>query len=148
MFSSFTLQIILGMFFLTILFFILIVVFILKKQKIDKNQDMIKNFDTYMAVLQYHMERAFEIVHKDQILIYSLEATGIPDDKFSEASSSFGNLVIKMMGPMLYDEFRYLYGGDDALLFNVIEYFNTKYETDEIRAAAIDNLTTGEEEEK
>ncbi|MBY9000060.1 MAG: hypothetical protein KGD64_04030 [Candidatus Heimdallarchaeota archaeon] len=148
MFSSFALQIILGMFFLTILLFILIVVFILKKQKIDKNQDMIKNFDTYMAVLQYHMERAFEIVHKDQILIYSLEATGVPDDKFSEASSSFGNLVIKMMGPMLYDEFRYLYGGDDALLFNVIEYFNTKYETDEIRAAALDNLTTDEEEEK
>ena len=146
MFSSFAFEIILGMFFLLISSFISVV--ILKKHKIDKNQNMIKNFDTYMAVLQYHMERAFEIVHKDQILIYSLEATGVPDDKFSEASSSFGRLVIKMIGPMLYEEFRYLYGGEEALLFNVIEYFNTKYETDEIRAAALDNLTTGEEEEK
>jgi hypothetical protein len=148
MFSSFAVEIILGMFFLSILLFILIVVFMSQKNKIVKNQNIIENFDTYMGVLQYHMERAFEIVHKDQILIYSLEATGIPDDKFSEASSSFGNLVIKMMGPMLYGEFRYLYGGDEALLFNIIEYFNTKYETDEIRAAALDNLTTGEEEEK
>jgi len=131
-----------------ILMFIVTIIVIVRKQEIQKKQNILDHFDSYVAILQYHMERAYEIIHKDQILIYSLEATGIPNDKFDEASSSYGRLVIKMMGPMIYDELKYLYGGDDALTFNIIEYFNIKYETDEIRSTALDNLTMGEEENK
>lgn len=142
-----TYLIISGIIVLIAMFFVTIAV-VLKHQNTEKRKTMIDHFDIYVGILQFHMEKAYEIIHKDQILIYSLEATGIPDDKFKYASESFGKLTIKMMGPMIYDELQYLYGGDEALLFNIIEFFNTKYETDEIRSTAIENLTLDEEEIK
>jgi len=134
-------------FLILVIALIVAIIFIKRGQDIQKKQNIFEHFDGYIAILQYHMEKAYDIVHKDQILIYSLEATGIPDDKFDEASSSFGKLVIKMLGPMLYGELRYLYG-DDALIFNIVEYFNSKYEADEIRSTALENLTADEEEIK
>jgi hypothetical protein len=117
---------------------------IIRKQNIDRRKHMMDHFDSYAGILNYHMEKAFDIIHKDQILIYSLEATGISDEHFDAASKSFGKLVIKMIGPMLYKEFVYMYGDENTFIYNVIEYFNTRYETDEIRQQALENLSEEE----
>lgn len=137
--------IILGFVFLFVMFFSSIAV-IIRHQNIQKRKTMMERFDTYAAVLQYHMERAYEIIHKDQILIYSLEATGVPDEKYNSASNSFCKLVIKLVGPMIYKELKYLYGDVETLTFNMAEYFSTKYDEDEIRSSALDDLTSDEEE--
>lgn len=137
--------IILGFVFLFVMFFSSIAI-IIRHQNIQKRKTMMERFDTYAAVLQYHMERAYEIIHKDQILIYSLEATGVPDDKYNNASNSFCRLVIKLVGPMIYKELKYLYGDDATLTFNMAEYFSTKYDEDEIRSSALEDLTSDEEE--
>jgi len=39
----------------------------------------IKNFSGYISVLDYHMNKAYDMVHKDKILAYSLEAYRVSD---------------------------------------------------------------------
>jgi hypothetical protein len=126
---------------LFVLMFIASIAVIIRKQNIEKKKHMLDHFDSYAGILNYHMERAYDIIHKDQILIYSLEATGLPEEKFDAASRSFGKLVIKILGPMLYKELVYLYGDEYTLIFNMTEYFNTKYESDAIRETALENLS-------
>jgi len=109
------------------------------------NLEMIKNFNSYIAVLEYHMNRAYDIIFKDQIMIYSIEAIGIDDVHFREASKKFVKLVLKMIGPKLQEEFEYLYGDRDTLFFNIAEYFHRHYEDDEIRKSAQKNLMQNED---
>lgn len=107
----------------------------------------VKEFTDYMAVLQYNMERAYDVIHKDQILIYSIDAVTLPDPEFGKASQDFVRLVIKYLGPMLFKEFVFLYGNEDTFSFNVMEYFNTRYEDDEIRRSSLENIAEGDTEE-
>ena len=131
-----------------ILMSIISVIVIIRHQNIQKRKNIIENFDTYIAVLQYHMERSYDIIHKDQILIYSLEATGLPDEQYNNALQSFCRLTVKLIGSMIYKELEFLYGNEETLLFNMSEYFTSKYDEDEIRSTAIENLGNTEEESK
>lgn len=111
-----------------------------------KRETVIKNFESYSAVLQYHMEKAYNMVHKDQILVYSLEATTLPDAEFHKASFDFIKLVEKLLGPTLVKEFVFLYGNYDTFVFNLAEYFNTKYDDDEIRKTSVSDMMESEVE--
>ena len=99
-----------------------------------------------MSVLQYNMEKAYETVYKDDILIYSIEATKISDKDFDFVTKKFVNLVFKLLGPKLIKEFIFLFGNYDTLAFNIADYFNRKYEEDEIRKGAMENLMESEVE--
>lgn len=111
----------------------------------EQNLQYVINFETYTGVQSFFVERAYDIIHKDRMLIYSLEATKIDDKQFNQFAKDFANLVMKLMGPMLTNEFVNLYGDEDTFLFNLMEVFSTKYEGDEIRKDAIENLMeTGE----
>jgi hypothetical protein len=109
-----------------------------------KRETMIKNFESYTAVLHYHMDKAYNIVHKDQILTYSLEATTLPDKDFYKASFDFGKLVEKLLGPTLTKEYIFLYGNYDTFAFNLAEYFNERYDNDEIRKSSISEMMESE----
>jgi len=102
--------------------------------------DRIKNFESYAAVLEYHMKKCYDIIYKDKILIYSLEAVKINDEEFNNASKEFALLVLKIIGPNLKNEFIELYGDEETLIFNLIEYFNTNFENDEIREKSRQNM--------
>jgi len=102
-----------------------------------KRMEAIKNFPSYATTLGYHLEKAYEIIHKDRMLVYSLEATRVPDEQFNVITKDFIGLVLKLMGPKLTKEFTYIYGNLDTLIFNITEFFNTKYEDDEIRRDAM-----------
>jgi len=115
------------------------IVFIHKKREF-----IIKNFESYTAVLQFHMEKAYNIIHKDQILIYSLEATTLPDVEFNRATLDFIKLVQKMLGPSLTKEMIFVYGDYNTLTFNLAEYFNTRYDEDEIRKTAVSEVMESE----
>lgn len=116
--------------------------------KHKKRETMIKNFDSYISVLQYHMNKAYDIVHKDQILVYSIEATTLPDAEFQKASFDFIKLVEKLLGPTLKKEMIFLYGDYDTFAFNLVEYFNTRYDDDEIRKGSINEMMETEVESK
>ena len=108
-------------------------------EKVDK-------FDKYIIILEYHMVRAYDIIYKDKILIYSLEGMKIDDKEFNIASKDFAYLVLKMLGPNLKDEFIELYGNEETLIFNIVEYFNSKFEGDQIREASKQNLFSDTQE--
>lgn len=109
-----------------------------KERSIISNKT--EKFVTYATVLEYHMQKAYDIIYKDRMLIFSVEATKVSDKEFGIISKDFGYLVLKMLGPNLTSEFTELYGNEETLLFNIIEYFNTRNESDAIREKARENL--------
>lgn len=103
------------------------------------------NFNSYIAVLEYYMQKAYDIIYKDRILIFSLEATKINDKEFDIVTKDYVYLVLKLIGPSLKEEFINLYGDEQTFIFNIVEYFNSRYETDAIREKAKENIFTEEE---
>lgn len=123
----------------TTIILILVLLFLFfprKKKELPVNLDVVKNFESYIVVLEYHMKKAYDIIFKDQIMIYSLEAMKLDTKQFKEASKKFAKLVLKLVGPRLQKEFEYIYGDQETLLFNITEYFNTRFEEDEVRRCA------------
>lgn len=112
-----------------------------------KRKDKIKNFESYLTILQYHMDKAYDIILKDRLLIYSIEATKVDDKEFNSAAVDFVHLTRKILGPKLTADFISFYGNEDTFAFNLIEYFNTKYENDEIRESAQNSLIESDVEE-
>jgi hypothetical protein len=92
------------------------------------------------------MDKAYETVYKDDILIYSVEATKISDKDFDFVTKKFVTLVIKLLGPILVKQYIKLFGNYDTLTFNIADYFNRKYEEDEVRKGAVENLMESEVE--
>ena len=111
-------------------------------------KDIIKDFPAYTTVLHYHLEKAYEIIYRENILIYSIEATKMPDKEFNQISKEFGRLVMDLMGPNLTMEMIRLYGDEETLLFNIIEFFNSKSEDDEVRKNAQEKLMYNDEEDE
>lgn len=107
-----------------------------------KEKSQIKDFTDYIALLDYYMNKAYDIIYKDRILVYSLEATKIPDKEFNKTTQDFVRLVIKFIGPSLYKNFCDFYGDDDTFIFNVVEYFNNRYEEDSIRKQTIEEMSS------
>jgi len=109
------------------------------------NKDMpnkILNFKSYASVLLYFLDKSYDIIYKDKILVYSIEGMKIDNDDFGGITKQFSILVLKMLGPNLKEEFTSLFGDEETLIFNIIEYFNTRFEDDEIRDKAKENLFT------
>jgi len=109
-----------------------------------KTEQMIKGFGDYTTILQYHMEKAYDIIHQDRILVYSLEATHVPEEHINIASKDFITLVQKLIGPRLYKEFIFLYGNYETFAFALAEYFSSRYENDEIRKDSIKDMRESE----
>lgn len=124
-----------------ILFLLGISLCIGRKVYLDKRKErMINNFANYTAVLEHQMTKAYDMIHKDKMLIYSIEGTKLPDKEFNKFSKDFIRLVEKILGKRMIQEFIFLYGDHETLTFIIAEYFNSKYETDEIRQSAIDDM--------
>lgn len=107
-----------------------------------KRSTHIKSFTDYLAVLEYHMSKAYDLIHKDRILVYSLEAMRVKDDEFIEISQDFVKLVLKFIGPSLEEDFINFYGDQNTFIFNMVEYFNTRYEEDSIRKQTMDEISS------
>lgn len=109
-----------------------------------KHQRIISNFADYTSVLQFYMDKAYDMVHKDRILVYSLEATRVPEKEINAVSKDFINLTEKMLGPRLREELIFLYGNYETFAFCMLEYFSTRYEQDEIRKSAVGEMMESE----
>ena len=107
-----------------------------------KRSRMVKNFTDYRATLEYNMERAFDLIYKDRILVYSLEALKVDEEDIDVISKEYVQLVQKLIGPTLQKEFIFMYGDIETFTFNLLEYFNLRYENDEIRKDSMDDLMT------
>lgn len=129
-------KIIIGTSFISVLLYLILRIV---KQLI--NMKYVKSFVDYTAVLEYNMNKAYDIIYKDRVLVYSLDAQRVKEEEFAAISNDFARLVIKIIGPTIFSEFVKLYGDEETLIFNLIEYFNTRYEDDEIRKQSLDSIT-------
>lgn len=105
----------------------------------------IENYSSYVTILDYNMKKAYEIIYKDRILIYSLEAMKIDDVQFKGASKAFIKLSLDMIGDTVVKYLIDLYGSDQKLYFIMAEYFNNRFEEDEIRKDSQKNLMDRED---
>lgn len=120
--------------------FTLLKSFLLNKRR----QYFISNFENYMTVLEYHMTKSYDMIYKDRILIYSVEATKLDDDQFKIVIKDFLKLTRNFLGTTLENELIELYGSEETLLFSMTEFFNSKFENDEIRKESMDDLMNSE----
>ncbi len=105
------------------------------------------NFTNYTGILNYHMEKAYNMVHKDKVLVFSLEGLRPKEEELDAIAKDFVNLSIKLLGNKFYKDLCDLYGGEDSLLLNIFEYFNTRFEDDEIRESTLNKLSETDQEE-
>jgi len=112
-----------------------------------KRQSYIDKHEQYMKVLDYYMEKAFDIIYKDRILVYSISGTKPDDEDIKKNSIDFAKLTLKLLGNTLTEEYVYLYGDVETFMFTIIEYFNTKAEHDEIKQASINQIMEGSNNE-
>ncbi len=109
-----------------------------------RTRRIVTNFADYTSVLQFYMEKAYDMIHKDRILIYSLEATRVPEEQINVVSRDFVSLVEKLIGPRLHNEFVYLYGNYETFAFVMVEFFSTQYENDAIRRDSVSEMVESE----
>jgi len=133
------------------LILVIAVIFILTAFKLysdhennKNNRETVINYAFYKAILESFVERAYEIIHKDKLFIYSLEATRLKEEEFNEVTKEFIQLVEKLMGARFVKIYVQVFGSRDTFLFNLAEYFNTRYENDEVRKSAMDNMMNQE----
>ncbi len=126
-----------------ILFFLVVSIVIFLTEKLIRyyfDIVRIKNYESYLAVLDYYMKRAYSIIYKEQILIYSIEATAPTPELLNKAMKDYLNLTLKMLGPKVKQQYVDFFGNEDTLYFNIIEFFNSNIEHDEIKKASVENL--------
>ena len=105
-----------------------------------KRNHVVRHFIDYRSTLEYNMERAFELIYKDRILVYSIEAVKVDEKDLDRISKEYVQLVQKLIGPTFLKEFIFIFGDVETFSFNLLEYFNLRYENDEIRKDSLDNL--------
>jgi hypothetical protein len=86
------------------------------------------------------MDKAFDLIYKDRILVFSIEGTRPDKEEFDTISKDFCKLFIRLLGPTLYEELIHFHGDDETLILTATEYFNNRSENDEIRESSIDQL--------
>jgi len=119
--------------------FFSIIVLVFSYMNAKRRQFMMVNFANYLVALEYSQEKAYDMIHKDRLLIYSAEGVKVDDSEFEIISKEYANLVFKLMGDTVKEEILALYGLD-ALTLNMMEYFNTRYEDDEIRKDSVESM--------
>jgi len=131
------------------LLFGILLLFVVIYFKSDKARiERFSKFENYNVMLQYHMEKAYDIIYKDRILIYSLEATSLDENEFQNVAKDFCILVLQLMGPTLESELSKIFGNEATLYFNMTEYFNTRFDDDEIRKTTQENYMNSDVDEQ
>jgi hypothetical protein len=108
-----------------------------------ENEKLIERFVDLHSILAFHMEASYETIHKDNILTFSLDGVKPREEDIDKLSHEFVKLTMTLAGPNMMDTFIKLYGTDDNLFFVMMDYFNRRFEDDEIRAQAIENIQDG-----
>jgi len=126
---------------LTIITYVITSIYLrFSKARDIKIREQIINFPNYHGLLEYYMLRAYTIIYQDRILVYSMEPSQLPKHEYENATKAFGTLVLKMVGPRITEELVSFYGNIDTLLFVITEYFNERYENDEIRKTNMNQI--------
>lgn len=123
-----------------VLFFILGLLYIHNHLVIKRNQSAVEKYPIYMSTFETIGQRCFDIIYKDELLVYSVEGQKVRDDEFDVIIRKFVDLFFRYCGQTMLKEFVFLYGDVETLTFVLVEFFHTKYENDEIYGDTINNI--------
>lgn len=101
----------------------------------------LKSFFELQPILEWHMERAYKITYKDEILVYSIDGMTIKEDDYTNVQKKFIILTRELMGEFMFMQLTQLYGDERALYRNMCIYFDDAYENDKIRVGATEEMT-------
>lgn len=113
-----------------------------------KRTRYITDFAKYITVLDYYMEKSYDIIYKDRVLTYSLEALKPNESEIDGIVQDYVILVQKFLGPMLQKELIFMYGDQETFIRNIVDYFNSKFEYDKVREASLEDITNTNIEDK
>ncbi len=113
-----------------------------------KRTRYVGDFAKYITVLDYYMEKSYDMIYKDRVLTYSLEALKPNESEIDGIVQDYVMLVQKFLGPMLQRELIFMYGDQETFIRNIVEYFNSKFEYDKVREASLDDITNTNIEDK
>jgi len=123
-----------------VLFSLLIFFYVNNQHNIKRGQYIIEKFSLYTTSFEYLALKCFDIIYKDELLVYSVEGQKIRDDEFDAIIRKFVDLFFKYCGSTVLREFIFLYGDEQTLIFVLVEYFHTKYENDEIYGDTVNSI--------
>ena len=126
---------------LTFLIFIFFIFGSIKIYDDIKKYLFIKNFSSYISTLNYFQELSYETIYKDRILTYSMEAIKLDDVDYSAVIKDYAILTKKTMGPIITNKLIDMFGGEEFLNYNIMDYFSKKYDNDTIRNTAFNNIS-------
>ena len=110
--------------------------------------DVINNFSSYLAILSYYMEKSYDIIHKSDVLVYSIDGLRLNEEDEEKAVKEYTKLVLKFLGEKLKTDLIIdIYGDEETLIFNIVEYFTDRYANDEIRESSMNSVMNNEEGE-
>jgi hypothetical protein len=143
----FSIILLVGIFLLLLVFIILGYILFDKYLSMKNTNFLIKEFVSYMSVLKYFEELAYDIVYKKEILAYSLDGWTPTDEDYKRAAKSFVKLVFDLLGKKLTKELENIYGSYSSLIETISLYFYSRIESDEIRKIAVNDLISDQGEE-
>jgi len=124
--------------------FILIIFFVLffynREKKVENTNIKTLDFIEYMSILRYSLEKSYDIIYKKELIIYSIEGSKVDQANLERYTRSFVNIVLRFLGPKIKNELVSLFGDEDTLYFHIAEYFNVRYESDEIFKETSDGI--------
>lgn len=107
----------------------------------DKHEiNKINQAENYLVLLDRVMDKSYQMVYKNDILPYSIDAYELGENQYNSTLRNYINLVWKFLGPNLRENLVDFFGDEQSLILNISEYFNTRYENDEIRKSSMDNM--------
>jgi len=96
-----------------------------------------KDFPDMQVILEWHLERAYKIIYKDEILVFSAEGMTVREEDYTKIQKHFLNLSIDLMGDTLLNHLTWFYGNEMVLYRNMCLYFDESYESDTLRDESI-----------
>ena len=133
---------VLGSIFVCSISFSLIYFVLSNRKQINNDYELgkMKQTENYFSILQMEMQKSYQIIYKNSIFTYSYEGYRLDESEYNNALKDFNNLVLKLLGPGLQRNLIDFFGDYETLVLNISEYFNDRYENDELRETSMNNL--------
>jgi len=101
------------------------------------NLKRICNYENYETLAEYYYQKAYTIIYKDNILVYSVEGMSPKEEDVKKIQHKYLELIVDLMGEWMIEQFERYYGDRHAFYINALTFFDINYEDDAVKESAI-----------
>jgi hypothetical protein len=102
-------------------------------------------YKIYSELLTFFLDRSYDIVYKDQIIAYSSQGLKPGGDELETIKRNFVKLTFELAGENVIDSLTKFYKTRTALINNMLIYFSTRLDSDELVDLVSQHKTKKEE---